>query len=301
MANSKRRVSILSVPFDLGASQQGTIQGPRAIIEAGLVGKLNELHIPHTLHELQIPPSIQENIDPPLLKNLTTHKMVHSILADEVYRFSADGSYPLILGGDHSIAIGTISGLRKHYRNLGIIWIDAHSDLNTPDTTPSGNIHGMSLAVNLGMGDTGLTAIGGNKSVIRPKNVVIVGARSLDPGERELIRNEGITCFTMHDIDKLGMAQVMEKAIRIASLDTDGVHLSFDIDSIDPQIAPATGTPVPGGLSYREAHLAMEMLYESNILTSTEIVENNPLFDKDHMSSQLLVGLIGSLLGERIL
>ncbi|WP_211748522.1 arginase [Paenibacillus sp. Marseille-Q4541] len=301
MANSKIPVSILTVPFDLGASQRGTKQGPKAILDAGLVNKLNALHIHHTVNELQIPPSMQEKTDFPKLKNLNENMSVHSKLADEVYHLTTNGGFPLILGGDHSIAIGTVSGLRKQHSNLGIIWMDAHSDLNTPDTTPSGNIHGMSLAVSLGMGDPRLTSIGGKKSTINPKNVVIVGARSLDQGERDLIRKEGITCYTMHDIDRLGMARVMEEAIRISSSGTDGVHLSFDIDSIEPQIAPGTGTPVPGGLSYREAHLAMEMLHESNILTSAEMVENNPLFDEDNKSSHLIVGLIGSLLGERIL
>lgn len=302
MKNPNTPVSILTVPFDLGASQRGTRQGPEAILKAGLVNKLHALQMKHTLQEIHFPPFIEEsNSSSPLLKHLNENILVHSKLADEVYRLSKNGAFPLILGGDHSIAIGTISGLRKHHQSLGIIWMDAHSDLNTPLTTPSGNIHGMSLAVNLGMGDPKLTSIGGNKSSINPKNVVIVGARSIDYGEREFIRREGITCYTMHDIDKLGMAYVMQEAIRISSSGTDGVHLSFDIDSMDPQIAPATGTPVPGGLSYREVHLAMEMLYESSILTSAEIVENNPLFDDHERSSELLVGLIGSLLGERIL
>lgn len=302
MVNRKTPISILAVPFDLGASQRGTNQGPDAILKAGLVNKLHALQIEHTLQELPFPSFIKEsNSSSPTLKNLHENIMVHSKLADEVYRLSTSGVFPLILGGDHSIAIGTISGLRKQHRNLGVIWMDAHSDLNTPLTSPSGNIHGMSLAVNLGMGDPKLTSIGGKKSSIHPKNVVIIGARSLDHGEKELIRKEGITCYTMHDIDKLGMARVMEEAIRISSSGTDGVHLSFDIDIIDPQIAPATGTPVPGGINYREVHLAMEMLYESGILTSAEIVENNPLFDNYGRSSELLVGLIGSLLGERIL
>lgn len=302
MANSKSHVSILAVPFDLGASQRGTTQGPKAILNAGLENKLHSLQIKHTLQELQFPPFIEESkSESPTLKHLNENVIVHSKLAEEVYHLSKSGVFPLILGGDHSIAIGTVSGLRKHHRNLGIIWMDAHSDLNSPHTTPSGNIHGMSLAVNLGIGDPKLTSIGGMKSSLHPKNVVIVGARSLDQGERDLIRKEGITCYTMHDIDKLGMARVMDEAIRISSSGTDGVHLSFDIDSIEPQIAPATGTPVPGGLSYREAHLAMEMLHESSILTSAEIVENNPLFDDNHRSSKLLVDLIGSMLGERIL
>lgn len=237
----------------------------------------------------------------PQLKHVQEVLSINELLAARVYALAETGVFPLVLGGDHSIAIGTLAGLTRHHRNLGVIWLDAHSDLNTPDTTPSGNIHGMSLAVSLGKGDTRLTSIGGAKSPIKPENVVLIGSRSLDQGERDLIRQEGITCFTMQDIDRLGMFRVMEEAIRITSAGTDGVHLSFDIDSVDPKIAPGTGTPVQGGLSYREAHLAMEMLSESGIVTSAEFVENNPLLDRGQTTSRLLVGLIASMLGESIL
>ncbi|GMX62610.1 hypothetical protein Elgi_24150 [Paenibacillus elgii] len=188
-----------------------------------------------------------------------------------------------------------------HYNRLGVIWIDAHSDLNTPDTTPSGNIHGMSLAASLGQGDERLTRIGGSSPKIRPEHTVLVGVRDLDPGEKACIKAQGITCFTMYDIDRLGMSSVMEEAVQVAGKGTDGVHLSFDIDSLDPVEAPGTGTPVKGGLSYREAHLALELLHESGIVTSAELVEVNPSLDTGQKTAQLAVELIGSLLGEQIL
>ncbi|ANA81856.1 arginase [Paenibacillus glucanolyticus] len=301
MRNLPSTVTILSVPFDRGATRRGAGQGPNAIFGSGLKRKLDTLGIPYRVEELAAPPEMKDEAHNPQLKHVQEVLSINELLAARVYALAETGVFPLVLGGDHSIAIGTLAGLTRHHRNLGVIWLDAHSDLNTPDTTPSGNIHGMSLAVSLGKGDTRLTSIGGAKSPIKPENVVLIGSRSLDQGERDLIRQEGITCFTMQDIDRLGMFRVMEEAIRITSAGTDGVHLSFDIDSVDPKIAPGTGTPVQGGLSYREAHLAMEMLSESGIVTSAEFVENNPLLDRGQTTSRLLVGLIASMLGESIL
>jgi len=295
------QVSVFSVPFDRGAARRGAAQGPEALFRAGLARKLEALGVQYTAERLAPPPHAKGTARDGRLKNLPEVIAVSEALAARVHAAAEAGHFPLVLGGDHSLAIGTLAGLTRHYRRLGVIWVDAHSDLNTPDTTPSGNIHGMSLAVGLGKGDARLTAISGDGSSISPEHVVLIGARSLDQGERELIRREGITCYTMQDIDRLGMFRVMEEAIRIASSGTDGVHLSFDIDSVDPSIAPGTGTPVPGGLSYREAHLALETLHEAGILSSAEFVENNPLLDSGQRTSRLLVGLISSLLGERIL
>ncbi|MFC4777384.1 arginase [Paenibacillus sp. GCM10023252] len=294
-------VSIVTVPFDGGGSRRGASQGPEAIIQAGLERKLMNLGLAATVEEPVGPLELKDMGNIPELKYLNEVAGINEMLAGRVASIAGGSSFPLVLGGDHSIAIGTLAGLAQHYNQLGVIWIDAHSDMNTPETTPSGNIHGMSLAVSLGQGVEKLTSIGGSAAKIRPRNVVIIGARQLDPGEREYIRKEGITCFTMTDIDKLGMPRVMEEAIRVASEGTDGVHVSFDIDSVDPNIAPGTGTPVQGGLSYREAHLAMEMLYESGIVTSAEFVEVSPTLDQGHRTSRLVVELIGSLLGERIL
>jgi len=301
MNNLPSTVSIIPVPFDRGATRRGAGQGPDAIFGAGLKRKLNALGVTYQIDDPAALPERKDEAHHPRLKHLTEVVTMNEQLAARVSALAEAGTFPLVLGGDHSIAIGTLAGLTRHYRNLGVIWIDAHSDLNTPDTTPTGNIHGMSLAVSLGKGDRRLTSIGGVKSTIKPEHVVLIGARSLDQGERDFIRREGIACFTMKDIDRMGMFRVMEEAIRISSTGTDGVHLSFDIDSVDPKIAPGTGTPVQGGLSYREAHLAMEMLSESGILTSAEFVENNPLLDRGQKTSRLLVGLIGSMLGESIL
>src|SRR5699024_3858402 len=188
----------------------------------------------------------------------------------------------------------------NHYENLGVMWYDAHGDLNTDKTSPSGNIHGMPLAVNLGLGDERLISIHGNYPKIKPDNIVIIGARDLDPGEKDLIREKGINVFTMHEIDRMGMPRVMEKSLQYLKDRTDGVHLSLDLDGLDPEEAPGVGTPVIGGLSYRESHLAMEMLSESDILTSAEFVEVNPILDDKNKTATMAVGLIGSLFGEKL-
>ena len=174
-----------------------------------------------------------------------------------------------------------LAGLGKHYKNLGVIWFDAHADLNTPDTTPSGNIHGMPLAVGIGLGHEALVNIGGYAPKIRAENIIIIGARSIDSGEREIIKRLGIKVFTMHEIDRLGMTRVMEESISyLRERNVDGVHLSLDLDGIDPLYTPGVGTPVPGGITYRESHLAMEMLYEAGFITSAEFVEVNPILDQ---------------------
>ena len=295
-------LSILSVPFDLGAGRSGAADGPASLLQAGLEQRLQGLGIvteragvvEHAVKSIDSEPSDR-------LKNITDVTAVNEELSKQVSRIVASGRFPLVLGGDHSIAIGSIAGISPHYCNLGVIWIDAHSDLNTPETTESGNIHGMALRVALGEGDKRLTCIGGDGPKIKPENVVLIGGRQLDPGEKAYIKAKNITCFTMHDVDRRGMNQVMEEAIRIASNGTDGVHLSFDIDSVDPGEAPGTGTPVHGGLSYREAHLALELLHESGIITSAEFVELSPAYDNDGRTTQLTLELICSLLGERIL
>lgn len=235
------------------------------------------------------------------MKYLAEVKEMAGLLGEQVHRAAAGGRFPLVLGGDHSIAIGTLAGLTGHRGNLGLIWFDAHGDLNTEETTPSGNIHGMALAAAIGRGGFTLADIPGAGPFIRKENVVIIGARDLDPGEREFIRAEGIRCFTMHEIDRMGIHAVMEQAIAIAGDGTDGVHVSFDLDVLDPLEACGVGTPVPGGLNYREAHYAMELLAESGLATSLELVEVNPLLDPSRRTSRLAVELAASLLGKRIL
>jgi arginase len=300
MAFSKT-LSIISVPLDLGAGRRGVNLGPDAILKAGLQRKLTNLGIKYVNEgEIHIPISSKGQTDSQL-KNLAEIVTVNTQLSEQITRIVAKGNFPLILGGDHSIAIGSLAGLAPHYENLGVIWFDAHSDLNSEDSSPSGNIHGMSLAVGLGKGNSRLTRIQTKGPYIKPEHVVIIGARQLDPEEKEYIRASGITCFTMHDIDRKGMAYVVEKAIEILKEHTDGIHLSFDVDSLDPSVAPGTGTPVQGGVSYREAHFALELLHESGLITSAEFVEVNPTLDADNKTAVLTVGLICSLLGQQIL
>lgn len=235
------------------------------------------------------------------LKNLKEVMEVCTQLSNKVSEVIVQGRFPLVLGGDHSIAIGTLAGLAQHYQNLGVIWYDAHADLNTPATSPSGNIHGMPLAISIGLGDERLIQIGGDKPKVKPENIIIIGARSVDPGERELIREKGIKLYTMHEIDRMGMTKVIEETIAyFKERNVDGVHLSLDLDGLDPLYTPGVGTPVPGGITYRESHLAMEMLEEEGIITSAEFVEVNPILDERNKTADVAVALMGSLLGEKL-
>ena len=227
-------ISILPVPFDYGAGRGGAAGGPDAILQAGLESKLQALNLPYMLHPASYLPGVQFDFRTlPEMKNWGRVLTLSTSLAEAVAELDANGDFPLLLGGDHSMAIGSIAGLTKKRKRLGVLWIDAHSDLNTPSTTPSGNIHGMSLAAGLGLGDARFCNILGNNPKLHPERIVLIGARDLDNGERRLIKERNIACFTMHDIDRLGMASVMEQAIKIAASGSDGVHLSFDIDSVD--------------------------------------------------------------------
>ena len=295
-------VTILPIPFDWGASKRGADNGSTAILQSGLASKLQLLRRDCEIRSTDyLPPFASDRRSLDRMKHWGRVLTMSEAVSKEMALIASNDTFPIALGGDHSIAIGTIAGLTQHKQRLGVIWVDAHADMNTPATSPSGNIHGMALAVSLGLGDTRFTSIGGKKPKLQPERVVLVGVRSLDEGEKQIIRSHRITCFTMHDIDRLGMSRVMEEAIHIASLDSDGVHVSFDIDSVDPREAPGTGTPVRGGLNYREAHLAMELLYKAHIVTSADFVEVNPLLDNSHLTAKLTVELIASLLGEQIL
>ncbi len=226
-------------------------------------------------------------------------------LADLVEAAASEGATPLVLGGDHSIAIGTVAGmsghLRKHQHKLGLIWIDAHADMNTPDSSPSGNVHGMPLACCIGIGPQELTHLGGYAPKVDPANVALVGLRDVDRAEVPFVQRTGVPAFTMRSIDEQGLQSVIRQAIGIASDGTAGFHLSFDMDAVDPDEAPGVGTPVPGGLTYREAHLAMEMICDSAKMLSIEIVEVNPVLDQANRTAVLGVGLVTSALGKRIL
>lgn len=297
-----RKLTIIGMPMDLGQMRRGVDMGPSAIRYAGIFERLSKLFSSIedlgdiTVGRPETVIDVQSN-----LRNLHLIAEKNQMLAEIVDKIIQSKSFPLVLGGDHSIAIGTLAGVSKHYTNLGVIWYDAHGDLNTAETSPSGNIHGMPLAVSLGYGHKQLTNILGAAPKIKPEHVVIIGARSLDEGERRLIKELEIKVFTMHEIDRLGMTKVMECTIEYLKDKTDGVHLSLDLDGLDPNDAPGVGTPVPGGISYRESHLAMEMLAESGLITSAEFVEVNPILDERNKTASLAVALMGSLFGEKLL
>jgi arginase len=226
-------------------------------------------------------------------------------LADLVAKAAASGATPLILGGDHSVAVGTLSGMSRHLRrkkaSLGLIWIDAHADMNTPDSSPSGNVHGMPLACIVGQGPRELTHLYGYAPKVDPRNVALVGIRDVDQLEKPHVKSSGVRAFTMRDIDERGMRAVIEEALEIAQAGTVGFHVSFDMDAVDPREAPGVGTPVRGGISYREAHLAMETVCDSGRLLSMEVVEVNPVIDEVNRTAELAVELVLSAMGKRIL
>jgi len=293
------RLSIIGVAIDLGAGTPGVSLGPAAIRYAGVTDRLENIGY-EVKDEGDIVAIKPENpkTEGTNLKNLDEVVRVNTELCDKVSKTMEEGRFPLVLGGDHSIAIGTIAGVLRHKKNLGVIWFDAHGDINTDETSPSGNIHGMPVAVSLGLGHEKLTSIGGIENKLDAKNIVFIGSRDLDAGERKVLKELGITVFTMHEIDRLGMPEVIDRAIKIASEGTDGIHVSFDLDGMDPIYAPGTGTRVPGGLTYRESHLALEMIALTEKVVSAEFVEVNPIIDNMNQTAKSAVALIGSLMGE---
>lgn len=297
-----KSVSIIGVPSDYGQRRRGVDMGPSAIRYAGVESRLKALgYFVNDYGDIRLQEREPSSLQNSKLRNLEEVIHLSENLASKVSESVENGHMPLVLGGDHSIAIGTLAGLGNKYENLGVIWFDAHADINTPDTTPSGNIHGMPLAVSLGIGDDKLTQIASYTPKIKQENIIIIGARSIDEGERELIKELGIKVYTMHEIDRLGMASVMEDAIRyLKARNVDGVHLSLDLDALDPIYTPGVGTPVAGGITYRESHLAMEMLQEANFITSAEFVEVNPILDERNRTADVAVALIGSLFGETL-
>jgi arginase len=296
------RISLLGVPMDLGADRRGVDMGPSAIRYAGLAEKLHTLgHQVEDLGSIPVPDPEASPIGDPRLKFLDSVVAVNAALADRVAQCLVDGSLPVVLGGDHSIALGSVSGAARARGPIGVIWFDAHSDFNTTDTTPSGNVHGMILAALAGEGDSRLVNAAGEGPHVEPGRIAIVGARDLDPGERVLLRAAGVHVYTMSDIDRRGMNAVTREAIERVSEGTHGVHVSFDVDVVDPSEAPGVGTPVPGGVTYREAHLAMELVAESERLTSLDVVEVNPILDRENRTAILAAELVLSALGKRIL
>jgi arginase len=301
-----KKAKIIGVPMDLGAGRRGVDMGPSAIRIAGLnqaikllgyeVSDAGNVHvrpaeaIERTSPRAHFLPQIAEAVEE---------------LAVMVEAALDAGSLPVILGGDHSIAIGSVAGVASFYRKrrqrVGIIWLDAHTDVNTPETSPSGNIHGMPLAALLGRGARELTHVAGFAPKVLPENVAVIGARSIDPGEREFVRSTGIRVFSMSELDERGLPDVVAEAVEIASMNTAGFHVTMDMDFIDPFYAPGVGTPERGGATYRESHLAMEKIAGSGRVLSVELTEVNPVFDTQNQTAQLAVELILSALGKKIL
>jgi arginase len=301
-----QKVRIIGIPMDLGQSRRGVDMGPSALRVAGLQTRIKQLgHAVEDIGNLVVKQPEEQHYGEKRAKYLTEIAESCKGLAEMTEKAVAEGFIPLVLGGDHSIAIGSAAGVSQHFRkqekHIGCLWLDAHGDMNTPDSSPSGNIHGMPLASLIGFGAPELTELPGFKPVLEPRNVCIVGARDLDSKERKLIKQSGIHVFTMRDIDERGMRDVMAEALRFATDDADGVHISLDLDFVDPEDAPGVGTPVRGGVTYREAHLAMEMIADSEAMVSLDVVEINPVIDLHNKTAQLGVELVLSGLGNKIL
>ncbi|HLR54484.1 MAG TPA: arginase [Pseudogracilibacillus sp.] len=297
-----KNISIIGVPMDLGQLRRGVDMGPSAIRYAGITERLRKLKYNiEDLGDVSVTRTYEKkDVSHESLRNLKEVVQANKNLKSAVSTTISNGNFPLVLGGDHSIAIGTISGLVEHYSNLGLIWYDAHGDINTAETSPSGNIHGMPLAVSLGYGHEKLLSLF-EQSHIKPENVVLIGIRDLDDGEKQLLKDLNVKVYTMHEIDRIGMPQVMQETIDYLQEKTDGVHLSFDMDGIDPKEAPGVGTPVIGGATYRETHLAMEMLADADMITSAEIVEVNPMLDDKSKTAEMAIAVAGSLFGEKLI
>ncbi len=306
MASKKRFVEIIGVPVDLGAGRRGVDMGPSAIRIADLEPRLEQLgHRVVDSGDIDVMIPETQRVGASKLRYKTPILTFCEELRQRVEKSLAEGRMPMVLGGDHSIAIGSVAGSSNHFarqnESIGLIWFDAHGDANTPDTTPSGNIHGMSLAVALGLGDSDLVNLGGRAPKVQPGNTVLIGVRDLDPGERQTLKKCGVTVYTMRDLDERGMRDVVDEAIHLASDGTAGVHLSLDLDVVDPEDAPGTGTPVWGGITYREAHLAMEMLSDRAQIVAIDLVEVNPVLDTQNMTGILAAELAQGVLGKRIL
>lgn len=302
----KQSVRIVGVPLDLGASRRGTDMGPSALRIAGLGAAIRRLgyrvgreqDIPAPAMETRSPDDKEARFKPQILE-------VCINLANKVKSILQVNEFPLVIGGDHSIAMGTVAGVASHFReqnkSIGLIWFDAHGDMNIPGVSPSGNIHGMPLAHLLGKGDEDLKNIMGFSPKVKVENVALIGIRDLDAGERRIVKESGIHAFTMRDIDEYGMAAVAVKALQAVTDGTAGFHISFDVDGCDPSVIPGSGTLVPGGVSFREAHLLLEYCADSGRLVSMEVVELNPFMDDRNISAERTLQLILSALGKSIL
>jgi arginase len=301
-----QRIRIIGVPMDLGQSRRGVDMGPSAMRVAGLLSRLKQLgHHVEDLGNMIVKQPEEQHFGEKHAKYLNEIAEICQGLGEQTERALADGFLPLVLGGDHSIAAGSCSGVsnffRKQSKKIGYLWLDAHGDMNTPESSPSGNVHGMPLAAIIGHGPAELVDLFGFHPKVEPRNVVIVGVRDLDPKERRLIKDSGVHAFTMRDIDERGLRDVMSEAIRFATDDAAGAVVSLDLDFVDPADAPGVGTPVRGGVTYREAHLAMEMIADSEAMVALEVVEINPVIDLHNKTALLAVEMVLSALGKKIL
>jgi arginase len=297
----RRRIAVIGAALDLGAGRRGVDMGPSAIRYAGLDTRLAELG-----HECMdwgnVETAVAEAIEvvDERARFLPQIKDTCGRVAELVAQAAADGQLPLVLGGDHSVALGSLGGLARVHGLGGVLWIDAHGDLNSPETTPTGNVHGMVLAAALGLAGPRFREDGWGLPAVGDSRVALIGVRSLDDGEREVLGGLDAAVFTMSDVDKLGV----ERSVREALAHVAGpgfVHVSLDMDVVDPDVAPGVGTPVRGGFSYREAHLALELVAESGLISSLDVVEVNPILDRENETGKLAVELVASALGARIL
>lgn len=302
----QKTIRIVGVPMDLGAGRRGVDMGPSAIRIAGVGPALRHLGF-RVEDDGDVGVPAPETRDPgsPNARYLEPIYHVCNRLRLRVRRSLEMGEIPVVLGGDHSIAIGTVAGVAEHYRNrderIGLIWVDAHGDMNTPESSPTGNIHGMPLATLLGMGHPRLVEMGGFWPKVAPKNVCLIGIRDIDNVEREIVKKSGIHAYTMRDVDERGMRAIMQESIGFANDGTAGFHVSFDLDGMDPRDVPGTGTPVKGGISWREANLLMELVSDTGRMTSLEVTELNPVLDVKNQSGEVAVDVILSAFGKRIL
>jgi arginase len=300
------KIRIIGVPMDLGQSRRGVDMGPSALRVAGLQARLKQLgHQVEDIGNIPVKQPEEQHYGERRAKYLNEIAETCRGLAEMVQSTLEEGYLPIVLGGDHSIAVGSMAGVasyfRKQSKRVGYIWLDAHGDMNTPDSSPSGNVHGMPLAAVIGYGAPELVEVLEFKPKAEPRNVALVGVRDLDSKERRLVKESGVHVFTMRDIDERGMREVMTEAVRFAADDTDGVAVSLDMDFVDPSDAPGVGTPVRGGVTYREAHLALEMIADSEAMVSLEVVEINPVIDVHNTTALLGVELVLSGLGKKIL
>jgi arginase len=305
MQPGSRPIDLIGVPLDLGAGRRGVDMGPSAIRIAGLTARLTEMgHTVVDRGDVRVPIPEAIPVTGEKMRYIAEISAVCRTLAQLTHAAVSEGRIPVCLGGDHSLAAGSVAGsaraLRERGESLGLVWVDAHADMNTPETSPSGNVHGMPLAACLGWGPADLVAIAGGPSV-KPENVALVGIRDLDAREADQVRRSGILAYTMSDIDRRGMAPILDEVLANFARRTQGLHLSIDMDGLDPELVPGVGTPVLGGLSYREAHLLAEMVAESGRLVSLDLVELNPILDVRNHSAEIGAGLVLSALGQRIL